>query len=179
MYTGKNKTALNSQQRILEAMLNLIKEEPYDNITIKNICIKANISRQRFYYLFESKEEIIEYYLNNFFNELEQYINEKNIISLYDLILNYFTAINNDDNIKIIMRISNIMPIFIDVLLKFMNKIHILKTNRSMKRNDLYANRFLSSGLNGIFLFWLDNKEISLHELVTIIENILRGRFFE
>lgn len=180
MYNGSNKTALKSQQRILEAMLNLMEEEKYDDITIKNICKKADISRQTFYYLFNSKDEIVIYYLNDFFEELEQFINDKKIITLYDLIFTYFSAIDNNKNIKTFIHISTIMPIFIDILLKFMGKIHILKTNRSMNKDDFYANRFLSSGLNSIFLFWLENnKEISLHELVTIIENILRGNFFE
>lgn len=180
MYNGSNKTALKSQQRILEAMLNLMEAEKYDDITIKNICKKADISRQTFYYLFNSKDEIVIYYLNDFFEELEQFINDKKIITLYDLIFTYFSAIDNNKNIKTFIHISTIMPIFIDILLKFMGKIHILKTNRSMNKDDFYANRFLSSGLNSIFLFWLENnKEISLHELVTIIENILRGNFFE
>lgn len=180
MYNGSNKTALKSQQRILEAMLNLMEEEKYDDITIKNICKKADISRQTFYYLFNSKDEIVIYYLNDFFEELEQFINDKKIITLYDLIFTYFSAIDNNKNIKTFIHIKTIMPIFIDILLKFMGKIHILKTNRSMNKDDFYANRFLSSGLNSIFLFWLENnKEISLHELVTIIENILRGNFFE
>lgn len=180
MYNGSNKTALKSQQRILEAMLNLMEEEKYDDITIKNICKKAEISRQTFYYLFNSKDEIVIYYLNDFFEELEQFINDKKIITLYDLIFTYFSAIDNNKNIKTFIHIKTIMPIFIDILLKFMGKIHILKTNRSMNKDDFYANRFLSSGLNSIFLFWLENnKEISLHELVTIIENILRGNFFE
>lgn len=180
MYNGSNKTALKSQQRILEAMLNLMEEEKYDDITIKNICKKADISRQTFYYLFNSKDEIVIYHLNDFFEELEQFINDKKIITLYDLIFTYFSAIDNNKNIKTFIHISTIMPIFIDILLKFMGKIHILKTNRSMNKDDFYANRFLSSGLNSIFLFWLENnKEISLHELVTIIENILRGNFFE
>lgn len=180
MYNGSNKTALKSQQRILEAMLNLMEEEKYDDITIKNICKKADISRQTFYYLFNSKDEIVIYYLNDFFEELEQFINDKKIITLYDLIFTYFSAIDNNKNIKTFIHISTIMPIFIDILLKFMGKIHILKTNRSMNKDDFYANRFLSSGLNSIFLFWLENnKEISLHELVTIIENILRGNFFK
>lgn len=180
MYTGTNKTALKSQQRILDALLSLIHEEKYEDITIKNICKKANISRQRFYFLFDSKEEIVIYYLNQFFVELAQYINDKKIISLYDLIFSYFTAIDNNENIKNFMRINTIMPIFINVLLGFMDNIHILKTNKSMEQRDLYANLFLSSGLNSIFLYWIENdKEIPLNELTDIIENILRGNFFK
>lgn len=180
MYNGNNKTALNSQKRIVEAMLEMVENESYDNITIKDICKRANISRQRFYYLFESKDEIVMYYLNDFFIQLETFINDNNIISLYDLIFQYFSAIDKDEYIKKFMHINNILPMFSDILLKFMGKIHILKTNRIMDKNDFYANKFLSSGLNSIFIFWLEkNKEITLQELVAIIEDILRGKIFE
>ena len=180
MYNGNNKTALNSQKRIVEAMLEMIENESYDNITIKDICKRANISRQRFYYLFESKDEIVMYYLNDFFIQLEIFINDNNIISLYDLIFHYFSAIDKNEYIKKFMHINNILPMFSDILLKFMGKIHILKTNRIMDKNDFYANKFLSSGLNSIFIFWLEkNKEITLQELVAVIENILRGKMFE
>ena len=100
MYKETNKTALKSQKRILEALFELMEQEEYNNITVKNICKKADISRQTFYYLFESKDEIVIYYLNIFFEELEQYINDSQIISLYDLIYNYFYAIDNNINIK-------------------------------------------------------------------------------
>ena len=46
MYHGTNKTALKSQKRILEALLNLMEQEEYNNITVKNICRQADISRQ-------------------------------------------------------------------------------------------------------------------------------------
>lgn len=180
MYNGTNKTALKSQKKILEALLELMQQEDYNDITVKNICKKADISRQTFYYLFESKDEIAIYYLNNFFEELEQYLNDKGATSLHDNIFNYFSAIDNNDNIKKFMRVTSIMPIFEQRFLNLTGKIHMIKTNKSVDKNDFYAHHFLSAGLNGIFLFWLDkNKEISPENLVTIIENILRGKVFE
>ncbi len=101
MYKETNKTALKSQKRILEALFELMEQEEYNNITVKNICKKADISRQTFYYLFESKDEIVIYYLNIFFEELEQYINDSQIISLYDLIYNYKI---DEENIKEILK---------------------------------------------------------------------------
>ena len=50
MYKETNKTALKSQKRILEALFELMEQEEYNNITVKNICKKADISRQTFYY---------------------------------------------------------------------------------------------------------------------------------
>lgn len=180
MYHGTNKTALKSQKRILEALLSLMEQEEYNNITVKNICRQADISRQTFYYLFESKDEIVIYYLNSFLDEMEQYINDNNIISIYDLIYTYFKAIDSNENIKKFMSIMSITPIFVDILLKFMAKIHVIKTNKQADTVDYYAHNFVSSGLHGIFQLWIKNqKDIPLKELVAITENILRGKVFE
>lgn len=180
MYHGTNKTALKSQKRILEALLTLMEQEEYNDITVKNICRQADISRQTFYYLFESKEEIVVYYINSFLDEMEQYINDNNIISIYDLVYTYFSAIDSNENIKKFISIMSITPIFVDILLKFMAKIHVIKTNRQAGIVDYYAHNFVSSGLHGIFLLWIKNqKEIPLKELVDLVENILRGKVFE
>lgn len=180
MYHGTNKTALKSQKRILEALLTLMEQEEYNNITVKNICKQANISRQTFYYLFESKEEIVIYCLNQFLDEIEQYINDNNIISIYDLAYTYFSAIDNNENIKKFISIISITPIFINILLKFMAKMHIVKTNRQADIVDYYAHNFVSYGLHNIFLLWIKNqKEITLKELANLVENILQGKVFE
>ena len=56
MYCGSNKTALASQRQISEAMMRLIQEKPYAQITISELCKSAGISRQTFYTLFTSRE---------------------------------------------------------------------------------------------------------------------------
>ncbi|MCR5666648.1 MAG: TetR/AcrR family transcriptional regulator [Eubacterium sp.] len=59
MYCGSNKTALQSQRQIAEAMMTLLEEKPFDKITISELCKTAGISRQTFYSLFTSRENVI------------------------------------------------------------------------------------------------------------------------
>jgi len=59
MYCGSNKTALQSQRQIARAMMELIREKPYTQITISELCKTAGISRQTFYSLFTSRENVI------------------------------------------------------------------------------------------------------------------------
>ncbi len=63
MYRGCNKTALSSQRQIAEAFVNLLKHNSYSSISISSICKAAGVSRQTFYSLFASKENIILYEL--------------------------------------------------------------------------------------------------------------------
>lgn len=59
MYCGSNKTALQSQRQIAGALMALIREKPYAQITISELCKTAGISRQTFYSLFTSRENVV------------------------------------------------------------------------------------------------------------------------
>ena len=64
MYTGTNKTALRSQQNLANALQRLMGEKPYHAISVSELCREAEVSRQTYYTLFKSKENIISYILN-------------------------------------------------------------------------------------------------------------------
>ena len=59
MYCGTNKTALQSQRQIAAAMMALIQEKPYAQISISELCKTAGISRQTFYSLFTSRDNVM------------------------------------------------------------------------------------------------------------------------
>jgi len=59
MYQGCNKTAVASQFAIADSFVKLLKEKEYSKISVSEICSLAGVSRQTFYSLFESKENIV------------------------------------------------------------------------------------------------------------------------
>ncbi|MBQ7688425.1 MAG: TetR/AcrR family transcriptional regulator [Clostridia bacterium] len=65
MYAGDNKTALYSQQLLADAMLTLLREKSYSEISVSDLCKAAGVSRQTFYSLFGSKDNVILFTLQN------------------------------------------------------------------------------------------------------------------
>lgn len=65
MYTGDNKTAQLSQQMIADAMLQLLETQSFSEISISALCKAAQVSRQTFYSLFGTKENVLLYELQN------------------------------------------------------------------------------------------------------------------
>lgn len=63
MYCGTHKKALASQKQLAGALFELMKEKSFAEIKVSKICREAQISRQTFYSLYESKENIIIEYL--------------------------------------------------------------------------------------------------------------------
>ena len=65
MYQGSNKSALLSQKLISEALLRLLEEKSFSEISVSDLCREAQVSRQTFYSLFGTKENVIIYELKN------------------------------------------------------------------------------------------------------------------
>ena len=72
MYRGSNPTAISSMKWLSEAMMDLLKEKQYSKINVKDICTRADLSRQTFYQIFNSKEEIIRHCIKQSFESLEE-----------------------------------------------------------------------------------------------------------
>ena len=65
MYCGTNKTALQSQRQIANAMMALLGQKPFAQITVSEVCKAAGISRQTFYTLFTSRENVMVFTLQS------------------------------------------------------------------------------------------------------------------
>ena len=63
MYKGTNKTALASQAQIADALISLMEEKNFASISVCELCKRAEVSRQTFYSLFESKEKVVNFEL--------------------------------------------------------------------------------------------------------------------
>lgn len=63
IYQGQNPTAHYSQQIMLQALNELLKTKPFKSISVSEICQRSGVSRQTFYTLFGSKENILLYQL--------------------------------------------------------------------------------------------------------------------
>lgn len=64
MYQGKNPTALTSQKLLLDALNELLSEKDFKDISVSELCRHSGVSRQTFYSLFGTKENILLYQLN-------------------------------------------------------------------------------------------------------------------
>ena len=65
MYHGNNPTALTSQQMFSDALNELLKQKEFKDISVSELCKLSGVSRQTFYSLFGTKENILLYQLEN------------------------------------------------------------------------------------------------------------------
>ena len=64
-------TELAYRRRILleNSLMDLMTERPYQDITVKDICLKAEIPRRTFYHYFDCKESVLHAVVENMLNE--------------------------------------------------------------------------------------------------------------
>ena len=70
MYQGTNPSAIRSREEIIRAFFSLLQNNSLEEISIKQIMGATDLSRQTFYQIFNSKDEILEYYLDTVFESL-------------------------------------------------------------------------------------------------------------
>lgn len=59
MNISDNPSAVRSQKEITDALLVLMKEHPYNEITVKQILLESKLARKTFYRNFESKDDVL------------------------------------------------------------------------------------------------------------------------
>ena len=59
MIQSKNPSAIRSQKEITQALLVLMHEYPYDEISVKQILLESKLARKTFYRNFDSKDDVL------------------------------------------------------------------------------------------------------------------------
>ena len=165
MYTGKHKTAVKSQKLIAESFFDLLQERAYYDVSIKEICSKAGISRQTFYSLYGTKEDVIRFYLAETFAEWRRQAKTNGVNSLYDLILFFLLGITEDEKLSQLYSSEVLGGILADILKEHLDKT-ILYERGSISVGDSVANSFIAGGLTMAFKQWhADEDKISIEDV--------------
>ena len=179
MYSGNNPTALKSQQWLTDTLLVLMEEKAYEDISIMDICKKADLSRQTFYNYFETKDELFRYMLRSLYNEK----------------LNSMTEIpSSDEAISAFVSIVRENPRMVKAIVK--NNMGNLVSDEIFNAITTFLNNFipdfdnqpdfsyhvilLSGALTHFMLYYArNNKELSEKEMTKILETFLSGKIFK
>ena len=149
MYQGRNKTALSSQRQISEAMLALLVTKPYGEISVSEICKAADISRQTFYSLFQSKENVICYELEkNYYFSVQEECGCRPF-SLAELSRAYADYIENEKAFIAILVSNEIIDCMKHSICKSFYECDQFLNGRE-KRDRIFAADFIASGLTSI-----------------------------
>ncbi|MCR4790692.1 MAG: TetR/AcrR family transcriptional regulator [Treponemataceae bacterium] len=175
-----NITSAKYEQWIIEAFIELLKTNTYEQITIQQITDEARISRQTFYRHFESKDDILELFSNNLTDQLSKQLNSITEKNIYNIFLCYFSFwLQNTDLLSLVKTAGGEYFLGRYYNRTMHNILNILKEflpEYSDQDFDLIK-AFLLGGLYQIKLRWLENgyKE-SPAQLARLIADLFNSR---
>ncbi|MEA4890269.1 MAG: TetR/AcrR family transcriptional regulator [Clostridiaceae bacterium] len=165
--TNDNLQAIESRNRITEAMLSLMKRDDYKNITITQICQEAQIVRQTYYRNFDSKDDIIKLYLDHM---IQQYLADYyKTTSVHTQLRDFFAFMLQSreflhsvaDN-SLFYMIDETISINIE---KFINFQQI--TAIEEPKLEKYVTGFVSSTICSLLSLWVDNEFAESPEMLS------------
>ncbi len=179
LYEGSNKTALTSQSAIADALLSLMKEKPYARISVSEICKWAGVSRQTFYTLFASKDNVIAFELQRkyCFNP-EAHECSSAPLTLKDLCRAYSFYITERREILSLLVRNDILYLLQESLYN-----SILECSADLPdcpgQDRIYAADFFAGGLTGVARnYVLQGNSASREHIEDLLYSLFSGSFF-
>lgn len=181
MYEGTNPTALQSQQWITQALLTMMKERPYAAISVKDLCSRADLSRQTFYNLYASKEDILRAYLRAEVAKVYSAMQDAEHPELGDMAKAFMQVLSANRDALGIMIDQGLSPVITDEIAAAVTLFADRFVDRTKKDDDemIYASAFLSGGLAHTLLQWIrEDEPLEEEKLTRILEKILQGNMY-
>lgn len=178
MYEGNNKTAIQSQNMILDALNELLEQKKYKNISISEICGKSGISRQTFYKLFGSKENLMIFKLKNSPLADQKEVDDKENLTLFESCRRFarFVAVNFD-YIKMLIE-SDLLGVLYELLYTSYTSCDCAFTDIT-KIEQEYASQYIAAGLcQFTHLYVIEHQTPDQNELADTSYKIMSGNVF-
>ena len=127
MYRSDNPSAIRSQKEITDALLLLMHEHPYNEITIKQILLESKLARKTFYRNFDSKDDVL---LSLLRKELEAYFSIVNN-ARGDVLTTIFAFAGRNSELLMLLDRNNMMHVVLSCLNTFSQEM-LLKQNKEL-----------------------------------------------
>lgn len=174
----KNPIAEQSKKWLIEALLVLMKEKPYKDITIKEITEKALLSRRTFYRNFSAKEDLLSQYAWKLCNEYISCLRNETNLSLPNIACVYFKFWQEHLSFLEILQKNNLFYLLPDKYNEYLPEIYnIFKGNRheyDSPENLTYVLAFSAGGFWNMLSRWiLDGALKSPEEMSNIVQQAI------
>lgn len=179
MYEGNNPTALNSREWLVNALLTLMETKPYPKITVKDICQKADLSRQTFYNFFETKDDIILFCIKRCYLEMMDSLKSKPSLLLSDITEELVKTFHKNQHL-IHLIISQNLEHLLEYELASVIQIFAEQVNPETSNHPYtYGTAFLTGAIAHTVIYWFkDSQPISSEQLAALLTNILSGNYY-
>lgn len=156
------------KRQITKALISLMSKKKINDISISEICDKAQVARASFYRNYDSKEEVIQHHTDTLINDWAEAIEKDPSASIYNFFQSLFQHFQKKQSFYKILYKQNMSSM---ILVAIRNR---LRMNKDLDLNSLYSKAFTAYGIFGWIDVWFSNgmKETPEELNKIIIDNI-------
>ncbi|MEG1243820.1 MAG: TetR/AcrR family transcriptional regulator, partial [Oscillospiraceae bacterium] len=153
----ENPISIRSKKWLTDALFELMKTKPYDKISIREIALKADLTRQTFYHNFSSKDMLLMYRSDQLFSDFYGFALKNNIVAMQDLILFFFRYWQeHSDFIKLLID-NNMQHILTHRYPDYFRMVKILNVEDALtEEQQEYVYAFFSGALIYMICTWVE-----------------------
>lgn len=171
MNTTNGKIAEQSKEKLVNALLVIMEQYDYREITITQLSQEAGLSRKTFYRLFKSKEELINFFFENLYKECLVWMKSRQLQHYWDVVQCYFDFCEERKELLLLLSRNNLLPVLFEGSYKYSFKV--FEYVRSKETADIYSPylpyllAYSVGGMYSMLLKWVENDmEIPSSQLI-------------
>jgi len=155
-----NPLAIRSQEWLANALLSLMEEKEFKDISIKEIAAKADLSRRTFYRVFETKEDPLIWHLNTLYEDFLSLLRQQECHQFHDVLSLYLSFWYQHARLFSLLKRSGLLSVILNQYLRvFPDVFKIVKGDYPLSHNPdalAYAMAFSAGGLLSVLVKWAD-----------------------
>lgn len=173
MYTGTNPKALHSIQTLKDCLYQQMQSVPYHEITIKDLCQEADISRQTFYTLIETKDQLLGALLDDLFEPTIENSQNKKQIPIMEAITFFMEVMDSKKKFLKLLLDNQLQNFFMASLQNACLRLTQL-SSRQLTKSDLYMLHYHVGGVTNLLTYWYqDGFSLSKKEMTALMSETL------
>lgn len=170
--------AQQSKEWFLEALLKLMEHKKYEDITIKELALKAGLDRKTFYRNFDTKEDILNLYLDQTCKDYISNLRKEAVLTTYTVARAYFCTCKMHVDFLRLLDTNGLLPLLLTAFDKYLPELHKIFEDEQSASNPVYYSEYALSYFTGGFwnisIKWIRNgaKETP-DEMAQIIDTLM------
>ncbi|MBO5336996.1 MAG: TetR/AcrR family transcriptional regulator [Lachnospiraceae bacterium] len=161
MNTTNGKIAEQSKKKIADALLVVLQQYGYKEITITQLAQEAKLSRKTFYRLFADKEDVLSYLFEKLYIECFEQIKSQHTQYYWDIVQCYFDFWEERKSLLLLFKQSHLLPVLFDGAYKYSFGIfEYIRSKDVAEHLSLqlpYLLAYSVGGMHSMLLKWVEN----------------------
>ncbi len=175
MNRTNGKIAQQSKQKMVQALLRIMEQYDYAEITVTQIAQEAHLSRKTFYRLFSGKDEILSLFFEGLFQECFGQIKGRNVRRYWDVVQVFFDFWEQRKELLTLLRKNGLLPRAFEQSYQY--SVQVFEFVRSRQLAEAFALplpymlAYSVGGMHSMLLKWVENgMEIPSAQLISMLK---------